>query len=124
MADKKYVRIMKEIDSNGNGYPFKLNEINETDRCNTKSKDPKEFGGFNFTTEDKALRWTIRGNTLYEVEIPTDAKTLEIVDETYPEGIYKSNKIIIKNPKELTENIIMDLYKKSDLPETSYLILY
>ena len=48
MADKKYVRIMKEIDSNGNGYPFKLNEINETDRCNTKSKDPKEFGGFNF----------------------------------------------------------------------------
>ena len=31
-----------------------------------------------------------------------------------------SNKIIIKNPKELTENIIMDLYKKSDLPETSY----
>ena len=120
MADKKYVRIMKEIDSNGNGYPFKLNEINETDRCNTKSKDPKEFGGFNFTTEDKALRWTIRGNTLYEVEIPTDAKTLEIVDETYSEGIYKSNKIIIKNPKELTENIIMDLYKKSDLPETSY----
>ncbi len=120
MEKKKYVRIMKEIDSNGNGYPFKLNEINETDRCNTKSKDPKVFGGFNFTTEDKALRWTIRGTTIYEVEIPNDAKTLEIVDEQYPDGIYKSNKIIIKNPKELTENIMLDLYKKSNLPEVSY----
>lgn len=120
MADKKYVRIMKEFESSGNGYPFKLDEVNETDRCNTKSKDPKEFGGFNFTTEDKALRWTIRGTTLYEVEIPKDAKTLELVNETYPDGIYKSNKIIIKNPKELTESVMMDLYKKSDLPEVSY----
>ncbi len=30
------------------------------------------MGGFNFSTEDKILRWLVRGDTLYDVIIPED----------------------------------------------------
>lgn len=32
-------------------------------------------------------------------------------------GVYRSNKIIIENPVLLTEKVVMDLYKKSNIPE-------
>ena len=35
------------------------------------------MGGFNFSTEDKILRWLVRGNTIYDVVILEDA---EIID--------------------------------------------
>lgn len=117
---KKYVRVMNGLTSHANGFEYKLNEVNVTDVWNPNSDDPKDFGGFNFSTEDKVFRWLLRGDTLYDVEIPEDAEMVEVESISAPHGVFRSNKIIISNPRKLNEEIIMDLYLKSDLPEKSY----
>ena len=78
------------------------------------------MGGFNFSTEDKILRWLVRGDTLYDVEIPDDADVVNCQSESAPNGVFRTNKIIISNPRLVTDEIAMDLYLKSDLPEKSY----
>lgn len=118
--NQKYVRVMNGLTSHANGFEYKLNEVNITDVWNPKAFDPKDFGGFNFSTEDKVFRWLLRGDTLYDVEIPNDAEIVEVESPNCPHGVFRSNKIIISNPRKLTEDIIMDLYLKSDLPEKSY----
>ena len=35
---------------------YKLGEVNISENWNPNSDDPKEMGGFNFSTEDKILR--------------------------------------------------------------------
>jgi len=37
--------------------------------CNLNVLGAKEMVGFNFGTEDTILRWLIRGDTIYDVEI-------------------------------------------------------
>ena len=78
------------------------------------------MGGFNFSTEDKILRWLIRGDTLYDVEIPSDALVIDCPSKSAPHGVFRSNKIILHNPRKITDEIALDLYKKSKLPEISY----
>lgn len=118
--DVKYVRVMNGIKSHANGFEYKLNEVNVADTWNPQATDPKEFGGFNFSTENKVFRWLLRGDTLYDVEIPADAEMVVLDSPSCPHGVFRSNKIIVSNPRELTEDLIMDLYLKSDLPEKSY----
>ncbi len=110
---KKYVRVSDGLTSNEGGFNYKLNEINETSLWHPNENDPKLVGGFNYTTEDKVLRWLHRGDTLYDVEIPPNAETKIINEE---KGIYRTNKIIIKNPIPITDNLIIELYNKNDLP--------
>ena len=78
------------------------------------------MGGFNFSTEDKILRWLVRGDTIYDVEIPGDADIVDCINESAPHGVFRSNKIIIKNPRKVDDEYAMELYLKSDLPEKSY----
>ena len=70
------------------------------------------MGGFNFGTEDKILRWLHRGDTIYDVIIPDDAEVI-LCDEN--KGVYRANKIIVSNPRKITDNLVMDLYKKTTL---------
>lgn len=37
-----------------------------------------------------------------------------------PHGVFRSNKIILNNPRNVTDEIAMELYLKSELPEKSY----
>lgn len=78
------------------------------------------MGGFNFSTYTKILRWILRGDTIYDVEIPEDAEVIDCPSPNCPHGVFRSNKIILKNPQKLTEEIVMNLYKVSDLPEKTY----
>ena len=108
----KYVRVMDGLKSNAGGFEYKLDEINIAKNWNPNSTNPEEMGGFNFGTEDKILRWLHRGDTIYDVIIPEDADVIKVDEE---KGIYRSNKIIVTNPRFITDNVVMKLYKKCTL---------
>lgn len=110
----KYVRVMDGLRSNANGFEYKLNEVNVALKWNPKANDAKEMGGFNFSTEDKILRWLHRGDTIYDVIVPDDAEVV-LCDEE--KGVYRSNKIIVTNPRVITDEIVLELYKKTTLSD-------
>lgn len=118
----KYVKVMFGTSSHAGdtGFSYKIGEINVADIWNPKSEDPRETGGFNFSTKDKILRWLVRGDTMYDVVIPEDAEVIEVDSESAPHGVFRTNKIIIKNARLVTDKMAMKLYKKSNLPEKSY----
>lgn len=103
---------MDGLKSNAGGFEYKLNEVNVADNWNPKANNPEEMGGFNFGTEDKILRWLHRGDTIYDVILPKDSEII-LVDEL--KGIYRSNKIIVTNPRIITDQLVIDLYKKTTL---------
>ena len=108
----KYVRVMDGTKSNAGGFEYKLDKVNIAKLWNPKTMEPDKMGGFNFGTEDKILRWLHRGDTIYDVDIPNDAIVI-LCDES--KGVYRSNKIIVSNPKKITDDLVMDLYKKTTL---------
>ena len=109
----KYVRVMDKDISNASGKKFKINEVNISEKWNPNSLEAEEMGGFNFGVEDKILRWLHRGDTIYDVIIPKDAEVI-LVDDI--KGIYRTNKIIVTNPRAITDDLVLDLYKKTTLP--------
>lgn len=120
MKDKKYVRVMFGKTSSANGYEFKENEINIADKWNPNETEPDKMGGFNFSVEDKILRYLVRGDTICDITIPSDAEIIDCPNESCPHGIFRANKIIVSNIRPMTDEIAMDIYKKTDLPEKSY----
>ncbi len=116
----KYLKVMFGTKSGASDFEYKLNEINESKIWNPNETDPKKMGGFNFSTETKILRWLVRGDTIYDVEIPVDAEVIDCRSPSAPHGVFRSNKIIISNPRIVTDNLAMELYMKSELPEKSY----
>lgn len=110
----KFVRVMDGLKSNAGGFNYKLDEINISEKWDTSTLDPEKMGGFNFGTEDKILRWLHRGDTIYDVIIPRDAEVILCDKE---KGIYRSNKIIVTNPRTITDELILELYKKTTLSD-------
>lgn len=110
----KYVRVMDGLKSNAGGFEYELNEVNIAEKWNPNALEAEEMGGFNFGTEDKILRWLHRGDTIYDIVIPDDAEVIKVDDE---KGIYRANKIIVTNPRKITDDMVIDLYKKSTLSD-------
>ena len=99
---------------------FEVGKIITCDIWDPQNSDWDKRGGFNFTNEECALRWMSRGDTLYEVEIPSDGEVLEVRNDKTPGGIIVANKIILKNPILISEELLMDFYNKSKLPLSTY----
>lgn len=116
----KYVRVMDGLKSNANGQEFKIDEVITAESWNPSKQDPEEMGGFNFTTEDKILRYIFRGDTIYDVIVPEDAEMVVLDSKNAPKSICRANKIIVTNPRPITEEMVIDIYKKSTLPLTTY----
>lgn len=117
----KYCKVMFGTTSGAKqDLEYKINEVNISLNWNPKAQDPKEMGGFNFSTYDMVFRWLIRGDTIYDVEIPESAEVINVNNPSTPNGVFRTNKIIIKNPRSITDSIALELYKKSNLPEKSY----
>ena len=95
---------------------IELGKVITCDTWNPNSSNWDERGGFNFTNEECALRWISRGDTLYEVEIPEDGEVLKVKNDKTPGGIFVTNKIILKNPITISDELVRDFYKKSKLP--------
>ena len=113
----KYVRVMDGLKSNASGEEFKIDEVITAKIWNPTETDPEKMGGFNFSTEDKILRYIFRGDTIYDVIVPKDAEVIKVDEE---KGIYRANKIIVTNPRIITEDMVIDIYKKSTLPINRY----
>ena len=121
LKNKKLLKVMFGSTSGANtNIQYKLNEVNIAHKWEPNTQNPREMGGFNFSTEDKILRWLVRGDTLYDVCIPDDAEVVNCQSESAPNGVFRTNKIIITNPREVTDEMAMNFYKKSNLPEKSY----
>ncbi len=120
MKDKKYVRVMFGTTSSANGFIFKENEVNVAKHWNPSETEPDKMGGFNFSVEDKILRYLVRGDTICDVTLPDDAEIIDCPSNSCPHGIFRANKIIVSNMRPMTDQIAMDIYKKTVLPEKSY----
>ena len=114
----KYVRVMDGLKSNASGEKFELDKVITAKTWNSKEIEPEKMGGFNFSTEDKILRYIFRGDTIYDVIIPEDAEVVNVDNE---KGIFRANKIIVTNPRKITEDMVIDIYKKSTLPKFVYM---
>lgn len=108
----KFVKVIDGLKSNAGSFEYKLDEVNVASKWNPSSMEPEEMGGFNFGTEDKILRWLHRGDTIYDVIIPEDAEVIECDIE---KGIYRSNKVIITNPRIITDEMVIEFYNKTTL---------
>jgi hypothetical protein len=114
----KYLKVM--FGNKGTKYEYKIGEINTANEWNPDAKFGKDFGGFNFSTEDKILRWLGRGDTLYDVTIPDDAEVIDVVESATPHGVFRSNKIIVTNPRKIDDAMALHFYEVSDIPEATY----
>ena len=114
----KYVKVMFGTTSGAKkDFEYKLNEVNESNNWNPNADNPREFGGFNYCDEKCILRWLHRGDTIYDVEIPENAENVKLEGATV---IYRTNKIIIKNPRKVDDELALHYYKISNIPEKSY----
>lgn len=120
MKDKKYVRVMFGNTSSANGFEFKENEVNVAEKWNPDETEPELMGGFNFSVEDKILRYLVRGDTICDVIVPEDSEIIDCPSTSCPHGIFRANKIIINNIRPMTDELAMYYYEKSELPEKSY----
>lgn len=117
--NQRYLKVMfGQTSGANNSFQYKIGEVNIADNWNPKVSTPAEMGGFNFSTEN--IRWLVRGDTIYEVKIPEEAEIIDCPSESAPHGVFRSNKIIISNPRIVTDEMAMQLYLKSELPEKSY----
>ena len=71
IQDTKFVKLIftKEENKYKNYYEYKINEINIANNWNP-TNGTNEMGGFNFSVEEKVIRWLLRGDTLFDVIIP------------------------------------------------------
>lgn len=117
----KYVKVMfGNVSSADDSLEYKIDEVNVADNFNPLAKDAKEMGGFNFSTQDKVLRWLVRGDTIYDVSFPDDANIIGVTSKASPNGVYRTDKIIVSNPREITDDLALYFYEKSNLPLESY----
>lgn len=114
----KFVKVMFGTTSGAKSdFNYKLNEVNIANNWNPKATSGKDFGGFNYCSEECILRWLHRGDTIYDVEIPDDAENIKMDGAT---TIFRTNKIIISNPRKVNDEMALHFYKISKIPEKSY----
>ncbi len=116
----QFIKLVDGLKSNANGFEYKIGEVNEADTWNPTTFNPAIMGGFNFSVDNKIIRWIHRGDTIYDVKIPEGAEVIDCPSPNCPHGVFRANKIILLNPRKVTEEMVMDFYKKSDLPLKTY----
>lgn len=65
---------------------YKIDEVNIANNWNPDAKNPKEFGGFNFSIPQNIIRWIHRGDTIYDVTLPTSAQFRNIKNYSILKG--------------------------------------
>lgn len=100
--------------------PIKMDEVTTCDTWDPDNTDWDKRGGFNFSNDENILRWISRGDTLCEVIIPEDAEMKNVINQKTPDGIFVANKILLTNPVKVSDELTMELYKKSNMPLETY----
>lgn len=107
----KYLKVMFGTKSGASDFEYKLNEVNVANIWNPNETEPNKMGGFNFSTETKILRWLVRGDTIYDIEIPKDAEVIDVLHPTTPHGVFRANEYNHGNQKVYDEvmKILMEI---------------
>lgn len=113
----KYLKVMFGVKSGASDFEYKIDEVNIAKTWNPKAQKGRDFGGFNYTSEDCIIRWLHRGDTIYDVEIPEHAENIKIDGAT---TLYRTNKIVLRNPRKVYDDLALHFYKISNIPEKSY----
>lgn len=114
----KFVKVMYGTTSGAKSdFKYKINEVNISEHWNPIAENGKDFGGFNYCSEECILRWLHRGDTIYDVKVPDDAENIKLEGAT---TIYRANKIIITNPRKIDDDLAFHFYEVSNIPEKSY----
>ena len=116
----KYVKVMFLDKSRYSEFKYRVDNVNIAPFWNPKASTPKEMGGINFSNEENILRWLHNGDTIYDVEVPDDAEVVCIKECATPNGVFRANKIIIKNPRKVTDEMAMEFYIKNKIPEGAF----
>lgn len=111
---------MNGLCSHASGYKFQVDKENVAEIWNPNETDPKLQGGFNYTNDKNVLRWLIRGDTICDVIIPEDAEIVAVENKNTPNGVWRTNKIIVTNPIVVTDEMCVELYKISSFPLKTY----
>lgn len=121
IKDSKFVKLIfnKEENKYRNYYEYKINEINIANNWNP-TNGTNEMGGFNFSVEEKVIRWLLRGDTLFDVIIPEGVDVYDCWNKSTPHGVFRSNKILLKKPRIIDDELAMELYLNSDIPDISF----
>lgn len=116
----KYLKVMFSDESRYNNFQYRVDEVNCAPSWNPSAKTPEEMGGLNFSDEKHIIRYLHNGDTIYDVEVPEDAEVVAVKGCATPNGVFRSNKIIIRNPRKVTDEMALEFYKKSTIPEDAY----
>jgi hypothetical protein len=120
MNNKKYLKVMFDTKSRYNDFEYQINKENVANKWNPNATTPEEMGGFNFSCEEKVVRWLHNGDTIYDVLISNDAEVINVKECATPNGVFRSNKIILTNPRKVTDDMALEFYNKSTIPEKAY----
>ena len=102
----KFVKVMFGTSSGAKrDFKYKIGNVNISNNWNPNAESGKDFGGFNYCNEECILRWLHRGDTIYDGELPKDAENIKIEVAT---TIYRTNKIIIKNPRKVDDELALN----------------
>lgn len=116
----KYLKWVFKEKLNNKERPLRIDDVTICHTWDPDNPDWDKRGGFNFSNEENILRWITRGDTLCELELPDDAEVRSVKNEKTPNGIFVANKIILKNPIPISDELTMKLYKKSDMSIKTY----
>lgn len=120
---KQFYKVLLGTESSAcPGFHYNIDAVTEANHWDPAGKNPADMGGFSIATAAAIIRWICRGNILYDVIIPEDA---EIV---YPEHPSKSvygelarvNKVVLTNPRPMSDEIAMEFYRKSKFKHDEY----
>lgn len=110
----RYAKVIFGVNSGHSNYIYKIGAVNVAHNWNTNAISPALMGGFSFLTEENIFNWLYKGDTIYEVTIPLDAEIVNCYSENDLTNVYRTNKIILNNPREITDAIALKLYKISN----------
>lgn len=113
----KYVRVMDGTVSNESGLNTPIDEVVISRDWDSNATVRDDIKGINFSTDESILRWIRRGDTIYDVVLPDDAEVKKVPGNFTPDGLFRTNKIILTNPQKLTQEVVLDLYNKMNLPD-------
>ena len=116
----KFVKVIFSDKSRYNSFQYQIDKVNIAPHWNKDAKTPEEMGGLNYSNEENILRYLHNGDIIYDVEVPEDAETVIVEGCATPRGVFRSNKIIVKNPRKVTDEMALEFYKKTTIPESAF----
>ena len=116
----KYLKVLFDTKSRYSDFEYKMDEINIAKTWNKNGETPKEMGGINFSDEENIIRWIHNGNMICDVIVPEDSEVVRVMSSATPGGVYRANKVILTNKRMVTDDMAMEFYNKTKIPESAF----